>query len=186
MQNKVMDRNAEIIRLWNENLGAREIGIELGVTKNVVIGIVTRARESGNGSITRAKGPSCYTTGLNSKGKRSHKKRENAPKVRVISLPRLFQAPPVEEPRDVNIVGVPLLDLGRRSCRYPTSRVDDQHYFCGETTRDYATSYCADHHKIVWLKRGKTTPKEKALLRHSYLSRQWIDGSVASSLRGRN
>lgn len=179
------DRKSEIIKLWNNNIGAREIGIELGVTKNVVIGVVTRARESGDGSITRAKGPSTYTVGLSRTGKRSHKKRPGSPKVRTIKLPKLFQAPPVEEPRDVNIVGVSLLDIGRRACRYPTSRVDEQHYFCGETTRDYATSYCAEHHKIVWLKRGKTTPKEKALLRHSYLSRQWIDGSVASSLKGR-
>ena len=180
------DRKSEIIRLWNENLGAKEIGIELGVTKNVVIGVVTRARESGDGSITRAKGPSMYTVDLSRRGKRSHKKRENAPKVRVISLPRLFQAPPVEEPRDVNIVGVSLLDLGARSCRYPTSRVEEQHYFCGATTRDYATSYCAEHHAIVWVKKGKTTVRERSLLRHAYLSRQWIDGSVASNLKGRN
>jgi hypothetical protein len=182
----VADRKSEIIRLWNENIGAKEIGIELGVTKNVVIGVVTRARQSGDGSITRAKGPSTYTTGLSKKGKRSHKKRENAPKVRAISLPRLFQAPPVEEPRDANIVGVSLLDLGQRSCRYPTSRVEDQHYFCGATTRDYATSYCAEHHGIVWVKKNRTTPKERAMLRNAYLSRQWIDGSVASSLKGRN
>ena len=179
-------RKSDIIRLWNENIGAKEIGIELGVTKNVVIGVVTRARQSGDGSITRAKGPSMYTVDLSSRGKRSHKKRENAPKTRVISLPRLFQAPPVEEPRDVNIVGVSLLDLGARSCRYPTSRVEDQHYFCGATTRDYATSYCAEHHGIVWVKRPRTTPKERTLLRNAYLSRQWIDGCAASKLKGKN
>jgi hypothetical protein len=45
-------RNAEIIRLWNLNITAQEIGKRLGgVTRNTIIGVVTRARVLGH--ITR-------------------------------------------------------------------------------------------------------------------------------------
>ena len=45
------ERNAEIIRLWNLNITAQEIGKRLGVTRNTIIGVVTRARVLGH--ITR-------------------------------------------------------------------------------------------------------------------------------------
>ena len=42
------ERNAEIIRLWNLNITAQEIGKRLGgVTRNTIIGVVTRARVLG-------------------------------------------------------------------------------------------------------------------------------------------
>ena len=44
-------RNAEIVRLWNLNITAQEIGKRLGVTRNTIIGVVTRARVLGH--ITR-------------------------------------------------------------------------------------------------------------------------------------
>lgn len=37
----------ELVRLWNENVSASEIGRQLGVTKGVVIGRIRRLRESG-------------------------------------------------------------------------------------------------------------------------------------------
>ncbi len=39
------ERNAEIIRLWNLNVSSRDIGRQLGITKNVIIGVVTRNRD---------------------------------------------------------------------------------------------------------------------------------------------
>jgi hypothetical protein len=41
------ERNAEIIRLWNANISAQQIGKKLTVTRNTIIGVVTRARELG-------------------------------------------------------------------------------------------------------------------------------------------
>jgi hypothetical protein len=38
------ERNAEIIRLWNANISAQQIGKKLAVTRNTIIGVVTRAR----------------------------------------------------------------------------------------------------------------------------------------------
>ena len=40
-------RNAEIVRLWNLNITAQEIGKRLGITRNTIIGVVTRARALG-------------------------------------------------------------------------------------------------------------------------------------------
>ena len=44
-------RNAEIVRLWNLNITAQQIGKKLAVTRNTIIGVVTRARVLGH--ITR-------------------------------------------------------------------------------------------------------------------------------------
>ena len=41
------ERNAEIVRLWNLNITAQEIGKRLGITRNTIIGVVTRARALG-------------------------------------------------------------------------------------------------------------------------------------------
>jgi hypothetical protein len=41
------ERNAEIIEMWNDNVTAQAIGKKLGVTRNTIIGVVTRARELG-------------------------------------------------------------------------------------------------------------------------------------------
>ena len=41
------ERNAEIIRLWNANISAQQIGRKLAITRNTIIGVVTRARELG-------------------------------------------------------------------------------------------------------------------------------------------
>lgn len=42
---KNRERNAEIIRLWNLNVSSRDIGRQLGITKNVIIGVVDRNRD---------------------------------------------------------------------------------------------------------------------------------------------
>ena len=44
---KNRERNAEIIRLWNLNVSSRDIGRQLGITKNVINGVVKRT-EYGN------------------------------------------------------------------------------------------------------------------------------------------
>ena len=41
------ERNAEIIEMWNLNFTAQSIGEKLGITRNTIIGVVTRARALG-------------------------------------------------------------------------------------------------------------------------------------------
>lgn len=45
------ERNAKIVRLWNSGLSAKEIGLSLGVTKNVVLAAIVKHRAFGD--ITR-------------------------------------------------------------------------------------------------------------------------------------
>lgn len=183
----MIDRNAEIIRLWNADYSAKEIGAHLGITKNVVIGVITRLRDAGSDLITRPKiedAAECGRHGQNRRRRRSHKKRPGADPVKAITLPRLFQAPPKRERPDLRIVRVSLYDLETRSCRYPTSRVDEQHYFCGNTTKDHTSSYCEKHHSLVWLKRKKMTQEETIKMRARYENKQWLKGSSAARLMG--
>ena len=39
------ERNAEIIRLWNDGVAARDIVRQMSVTKNTIIGVVNRNRD---------------------------------------------------------------------------------------------------------------------------------------------
>lgn len=41
------ERNTEIIEMWNLNFTAQAIGEKLGITRNTIIGVVTRARALG-------------------------------------------------------------------------------------------------------------------------------------------
>jgi hypothetical protein len=56
-------------------------------------------------------------------------------------------------PPPANCEGVHLLDLNAGDCRFAVSRNDAGHFFCGKPRRDAKTSYCADHHAMVWVKR---------------------------------
>lgn len=53
----------------------------------------------------------------------------------------------------VVVTGKHLIELGADHCKYPIDRVDGHHFFCGELRRDPKTSYCSNHHIIVWHKR---------------------------------
>ena len=180
---KMNERNAEIIRLWNLEIPSKDIAAQLGITKNAVIGVVTRERESGRGLITRSMKPGSCQNMKNEK--RPHKKRPGAEQIKVRTMPKLFQIEAVPEKRQTKVLGVALDDLGHHSCRYPTSRVSDQHYFCGEPTRDAATSYCAIHHPIVWLKRKRLTPEQASKLKKMYAEKQWLNGASAAQLKGK-
>jgi len=177
------ERNEKIIELWNKEYSASEIAKHLGLTKNIVIGVVTRSRDAGSGLIVRPKMDGPVYCGLLGQRK-SHKKRPGADPVRAVSLPKLFQKPLNHERPDLRIVGIPLWELERRSCRYPTSRVDEQHYFCGETTKDLTSSYCEEHHGIVWVKRKKLKSEDLARLKAAYDKKQWLKGVTASNLHG--
>lgn len=39
------ERNEQIIRLWNDGVASRDIVQRMGITKNVIIGVVNRNRD---------------------------------------------------------------------------------------------------------------------------------------------
>jgi hypothetical protein len=173
------DRNSIIIRLWNDDKSASQIATQLAITKNIVIGVITRERDSGSGLITRDKLPGPYDCGSRG-GKRTHKKRPGAQQVKVHTMPKLFRVESKPEKRQTKIIGVSLVELENNSCRFPTSRVADQHYFCGSPKRDRDTSYCAEHHSIAFVKKRKLTSEELRTLKQGYAMKQWLKGSEAA------
>ena len=162
------ERNKEIIRLWNEEKSAKEVAIIMGVTKNMVISIITRAR--GKGLITRAKLPSNRSRGAFGQAIIRNKKRLVEKKA--TTMPKLFVADKEEE--DGVAIGVPFLELSHNGCRYPTSRFEGQHYFCGEPKRDTKTSYCELHHALCWHQKKRLTPSQMFQLKSMYAKRAWM------------
>ena len=172
------ERNKQIIMLWNSELSAAEIAKRMEITKNIVIGVITRERESGSGLITREKLPGPNECGERG-GKKTHKKRPGAVALKFHTMPKLFQIETKPEKQQTKIVGIPLVDLELNDCRFPTSRVRDQHYFCGAPRRDRNTSYCAEHHALSFAKRRKLTSEDLRALQKGYAMRQWLKGSNA-------
>lgn len=168
-----MDRNAEIIKLWNDNNSATYIACELKITRNIVIGVITRARAAG--LITK---PIVFEF--------TKRARSSARFKPIISKERKvrFQSHPmnksgVEYQDDNSSVanGFALVDLEHNACRFAVSRFNDQHYFCGAVTRDSRTSYCAEHHVKVFVKKRKLTPAEIAELKRFQSLKQWLGGA---------
>lgn len=168
-----MDRNEEIIRLWNENNSATYIACELKITRNIVIGVITRARKIG--LITK---PIVFE--FTKRARSSARFKPIIPKerkVRLQSHPMVKSSVSHQEDSNSAIKGFALVDLEHNACRFPTSRFNDQHYFCGAVTRDYRTSYCAEHHVKVFVKKRKLTPAELAELKKFQSLKQWLGGA---------
>ena len=151
------NRIAELLRAKKT---AKEIGAEMGVTRNAIIGRVTRckmlkaigfARGSGEKTTDHPRKSIAASTGNRRKTVRGG----------LVSLNRLKYAPASPKPAPKMVlaqpqtVGVPLLDLGSRQCKFcindPAERTDG-HLFCGETT-EVGKSWCAWHERIVWQRR---------------------------------
>lgn len=170
----MINRNSTIIKLWNDHKSATYIASELNVTRNIVIGVITRARAAG--LITKPI-VEAFTK----------RNREKAKQARSMLLPKinenlknsLMNKTPIRyvDKNSASINGLALIDLEHNQCRFPTSRFDGQHYFCGEVTRDNRTRYCAEHHEKVFVKKRKLTPAEIVELKKMQSLKQWLSGA---------
>lgn len=171
----MIDRNSEIIRLWNANNSATMIAVEMKVTRNVVIGVITRARAAGLitkpiiVAFTKRNREQANRTQPTPRPKREHAK---------LTEGLMIRAPiRYAEPNSPSINGLALIELEHNQCRFPTSRFQNQHYFCGAVTRDHRTSYCAEHHEKVFVKKRKLTPAEIIELKKMQSLKQWLSGA---------
>lgn len=152
-------RNAEIVRMWNLDLSASEIAKELKTTRNTVIGVVSRLRPTG--VITRKESRTHSENGRMG-GAKTHSKY-----VKVDPVFKIRPRAKTNETQDGPIIGVPIYELEINGCRYPTSTVDETHYFCGDTQKD-KSSYCESHHKLCWVKiTGQKKPRTAPVARSS-------------------
>jgi hypothetical protein len=146
----------KILRLWEENKSASQIGQELGVTKNVVIGRVTRARMSGV-KLTRAIG---IRRGVPSPKPLVVKNRRiiREFKLRCEPLPVLEMITPEQIKKSI-----PLSQLTSRSCRYILNDDRSHPIYCG--AQKEKKSYCCKHYALCYyaLSAGprKKAPKKK-------------------------
>jgi len=134
---KIESIDQKIVDLWQKNVTAQGIGISLGLTKNAVVGRVTRLREKG------------YDL----------RKREPTAKVGRVPMQKSVQKPvtlrvestPVNspiKPKTVHVRGPKsITELKRNDCRYI---INDGHassfLFCGNPKQGKA--YCAKHHAM--------------------------------------
>lgn len=150
------DNRQEIKNLWLTGLSAKQIGVQLGLSRNAVIGKIYRMREAGE-------------IGVRDSDSRMHSIRATTKKLeaeRVLTLFDLMRETPFEkeEPQEtaqeILIIapskteepsGTPIKfdQLTFRSCRYVLNDGDPQNFlFCGKIKN--GRSYCKEHEAICY------------------------------------
>ena len=125
-------------------LSCREIACEIGVSRNAVIGKLSRL------SLTREKKPTTRRTSERTGRSRS------VPRLQYRILRKLFnEAPPAEA--DQTIHGeqhCSLLELSEEKCRWPISNPGEEDFcFCGNRPLD-SLPYCAGHSRLAYRRAG--------------------------------
>jgi hypothetical protein len=141
---------SRLLDLWASGATASEIAGELGVSRNSVIGKVTRARAKGDvRAVSRAPSrphkPKAATVAVTPKPKaKSFDRVLIAPKPLVINVtaPTPVELPPAPEP-------VPLVDCRPGCCRWPVSRDERGHLFCDVPVEPgQRPQWCSEHRAI--------------------------------------
>ena len=127
------------IAMWQEGYSAGEIGKTLGLTRNQVIGKVTRNCVRRDGAQRKPRLP----------------RAPKPPRFKIPGLPALAKASPLSllpyhppKPSDPNRHPVPLINLFPDGCRFAVSPHNARaHVFCNQP-RLTVSSYCAEHHEL--------------------------------------
>ena len=144
-----MDIAEKIKELLPTNMTFKQIGLELGVTRNIVAGQVYRMQA--RGEIDKVHKPVAPRAVVESPLDRQLQRNIRAAAVRLR----------VQEKPDEDIGGVHLLDLGESDCRWSIGETSRGHFFCAKPRRDSRTRYCAEHHNIVWVKSSVIAARRK-------------------------
>jgi len=149
---------AEIIAMWNANHSSAEIAAKYGVTRNVIVGLMKRARDRGEDVIKKQ-----AATG-------GRRKKVVKPKPTVPELSNKAKVLPFRAkfvPKTVVPGHVLITDLEYQQCKYPErTNKEGQHLFCARPTNDNRV-YCEKHHKLCYdAARSKPTIQSRANLRN--------------------
>jgi len=133
----------KIIKMWEEGLSGTQIGEKLGLTRNAVIGMITRLRHKGHVFERDEKQirekrleEEKKNGGVKNQPFKHKKKLEDHPvKLEIPVMP-------------VRSGGINLIDLKRTSCRFIISGEDAVVRYCGD--KQERGAYCADHYKICY------------------------------------
>ena len=139
---------ARLTELWGQGHSASKIAQIMGLaSRNVVIGKVHRLKLAGRPPRTGASKKPPVARRMPPAHKMAR-----IPKQRVIREPgkpvksEMYVAPPLP-PNEPASLGIELLDLKPRDCRYPHG--DGPYTFCGHPVSDIERSYCDFHHSIT-------------------------------------
>lgn len=156
--------------LWRDQKTGSEIALALGMTRNAVMGMLNRLRVKGElgyrklefrGKIPKPRAP------------RLPAQNPPAPRVKttvVVDMPRVStqtpevlclvpikETPAPDKPGPAN--GVKLTDLEWYHCRWAIKEVRPKEFrFCGARKKE-KSSYCAEHHALVYLPRPAKPPR---------------------------
>lgn len=164
----------KIEKMYNEHKTMTEIGMELGMTKNQVVGLVNNGRKHGYNFVQRA--PNFWKVKRrNQKGIKvdpveAHRRRQVQEKSDRVKAAQYKPVRKREEPIDAalkslyetgvlitrtimpeefyGVEGVQLLDIPPGGCKYPVDERNGTHYFCAKPSVEM--SYCAEHLKVMW------------------------------------
>jgi len=122
----------QLKELWDQGLSTAEIGRELGVSKNAVVGKSHRLGLKPRPSPISGKAP------------------EKAPKPK--------PKPKVKESSRINDV----IDLGPQMCRWPFGDPgDDDFHFCGKTSVQ-GKPYCEEHCASAYVTKSSSRDRDRA------------------------
>lgn len=163
-----IERAAVAIKLWADGLSASQIANVLGgVTRNAICGFVHR-----NKLPKRAVRPPVHV----SREERARRQIERHD-ARIMMRPApSFKAPRRLRPSPGKFLGVTLLDLTPKQCRYPSGE-DMPYLFCGQP-QQYESSYCPSCHAIAY-GRPAATPEQIERARKARFAKNRVYGRAA-------
>jgi len=150
MGNQINPNADAIIDMWKTGLSGSQIAYRLGITRNTVMGILSRGRAAGKVDY------------------RIDMERIKSIRANVVELERK-RASVIGEflhlaiaggdlPSNKPTSGITLMKLKPSSCRYIIGKnVDDEFLFCGEQRG--TSSYCKTHHKLCYTPLSKLKEK---------------------------
>lgn len=135
------DKVLEVATYLKQGLSAAQIGAQLGISRNAVIGKVGRDEKLSRIGFA-------WTRAQPFAGKHPERLkaiRANQPKLKTPKRARIAYSSLPPDPEYT--VAKPMLLLGAHDCRFPINDAgrDEQHLFCAATTES-GKSFCAHHH----------------------------------------
>jgi len=120
-------------------LSCRQIAAEIGVSRNAVIGKLSRL------GLTRDKPP-----GADSRSKKTRERRgRSVPRLQYEMLQQVYDEAAVSDVHVVSEHRCSLFELSKEHCRWPVNAEAEAFSFCGNTTLA-GMPYCAGHTRLAY------------------------------------
>lgn len=140
---ELTDRDKKMLKLWDEGYSASQVGIQINMTRNAVMGRIGRLRVAGFvGYKTAAPPIHRISNRENYKSKISEQMQFVKDEIRELikTKKQAFR----------ERVGISLMELSSQTCKYSISGDSPELYkFCGKQV--WKKSYCETHHYLCYV-----------------------------------